>query len=94
MCDVGLWPTSAIRTQSLELDCLDRGRMLRIPDHALNKQLGRGYIGQRCSGAATGGGRDLRFFVGGFAIIQFIRHPIPVEEVESVAMGTLQGASF
>ena len=56
MCGAGLWPTSVTRNQSLELDCLDRGRMLKIPDHAPNKQRGHGYGCQRCSGAATRGG--------------------------------------
>ena len=32
--------------------------------------------------------------MGGFTIIQNMRHPIPVQEVESVAMETLRGASF
>ena len=93
--DVGLWPTSGSQTQNPELDCLDRGRMLSIPDPAPNKQRGHECIVQRDSGAATRGyGLRAEFPRGGLAIIQFIRHPIPVEEVESVSKGTLRGAVF
>ena len=52
MSGLGLWPTSGTQIQNPELDCLDRGRLLRIPGLAPNKQRGHGGIGQRCSGAA------------------------------------------
>ena len=53
MCGIGLCTMSGTRTRSLELDCLDRGRRPKIPDHARGKQQGHGGIDQRCSGAAT-----------------------------------------
>ena len=69
--------------------------MLKIPDHTPNKQRGHGYRGQRCSGAATqGSGLRSGILCGRFAIIQFICHPIPVEEVENEAMVSFRGASF
>ena len=90
-----MWPTSGTQIQNPELDCLDRRRLLRIPDLASNKQRGHGRIGQRCVGLQRKEViADLCFFLGGFMIIQFIRHPIPVQEVKSVVMGRLRGASF
>ena len=53
MRGIGLWPMSGTRARSSKLDCLDRGRMPKIPDHAPDKQRGHGGIDQRCSGAAT-----------------------------------------
>ena len=53
MCGIGPWPMSSTRTQSPELDCLDRGRTPKIPDHAPDKQRGHGGTDRRCSGAAT-----------------------------------------
>ena len=36
----------------------------------------------------------LLLILWGLAIFEFIGHPVPVEKVESVSIGTLRGASF
>ena len=53
MYGIGLWPMSGTRTQIPELNCLDRGRMPKIPDHASDKQRGHEGTDRRCSGALT-----------------------------------------
>ena len=89
---VCLWPTSGIWTRNTELDCLDHGRRRGIPDHVPDKQQGHGDTGQRYNVDVTQEG--VWWSVWGLSVVELIGHPVPIEEVESVVISTLRGASF
>ena len=89
---VGLWSKFDIKIRNPELDYLDLERRREILGRVPDKQ-------KEQVGVAMWLQRDevieyLLLFLWGLAIFEFIGPPVPVEEVESVSIGTLRGASF
>ena len=88
---VGLWPKFDIQIRNPELDYLDLERRREILGRVPDKQQEHEDTSRCWNVAATRWGEYLLLFLWGLAIFDFIGHPVPVEEVESVSIGTLRG---